>query len=147
MIRDKVVLGLSDKNWQLKLLHLNDAPLSKIVNLCREAEATQNNKEALKSQSSAIIAKVEKSTYPEKNCFRCGEIWNKKHSEICPAKRVACNRCGLKGYYAKCCKSKSRENNLKVQQLNWPNNGKEVDSLSKNDQSNISYFRINTCTK
>jgi len=38
-----------------------------------------------------------------KKCLRCGALWTPTHEPICPAKRFACNTCGMKGHYARFC--------------------------------------------
>jgi len=38
-----------------------------------------------------------------KKCLRCGAKWTPTHEPICPAKRFACNTCGMKGHYARFC--------------------------------------------
>ena len=44
------------------------------------------------------------STGSKRQCFRCGEPYNKKHQEECRAKNAKCDGCGITGHFQKCCK-------------------------------------------
>ena len=44
-------------------------------------------------------------TSPKKRkCFRCGELFSRKHLQECRAQNVTCDGCGIKGHFKRCCK-------------------------------------------
>ncbi|PIK40988.1 hypothetical protein BSL78_22161 [Apostichopus japonicus] len=43
---------------------------------------------------------------PTRTCFRCGNIGHIARDANCPARDATCNKCKLKGHYAKLCKTK-----------------------------------------
>ena len=48
----------------------------------------------------------EKKVAKERQCNRCGRTGHSERDRSCPALGKACNKCGLLGYFAACCRSK-----------------------------------------
>ena len=50
--------------------------------------------------------KTQKSqTKPQKPCYRCGDIYNKNHNDVCRAMGRECYKCNKKNHLASCCRS------------------------------------------
>ena len=48
----------------------------------------------------------EKKVLKERKCTRCSRTGHSERDRSCPALREACNKCGLLGHFAACCRSK-----------------------------------------
>ncbi|PFX16986.1 hypothetical protein AWC38_SpisGene18711 [Stylophora pistillata] len=76
------------------------------------AKCKQSIKKAGKQRSGQIEIRVKTSKDKEhgeskrQSCFCCGAKPTHPRSQ-CPAKYVTCHKCGKKGHYKKCCKSKT----------------------------------------
>jgi len=69
-----------------------------------------------------------------KICFRCGGSY--PHEFTCPAEKKFCNKCGKKGHFAKCCKTKpkggsNKSNEKKTFVSTRPLNNVSTHSLSE----------------
>ena len=53
---------------------------------------------------------------PKGVCYRCGEVGHFANNTLCPARKMICSFCGIKGHVAKACRNK-KVNKSKTQQL------------------------------
>ncbi|KAK7093228.1 hypothetical protein V1264_007018 [Littorina saxatilis] len=122
-IRDRLVLGVVDKELSQKLQLESDLDLQKAMRIARQHEqVTQQLKEQRQSTSGATASvdstnrdqkwKFKKHANPrhtgawndKKNCTKCGTVH--KDSE-CPTKGKKCHKCQKLSHFARCCKSKT----------------------------------------
>ena len=73
-------------------------------------------------------------TESKRQCFRCSEIYSRKHLEECRAKKVKCNGCGITGYLQKCCK---KSGNFPKDNSNRQNQSSSTGSGSMNFASTL----------
>nr|XP_055074185.1 uncharacterized protein K02A2.6-like [Misgurnus anguillicaudatus] len=135
MVRDRLVVGLTDKRLSEQLQLDPELTLEKAVVRVRQSELVKKQQELLKSnfkgeiineqldsvqakQYSNVKSKQVKPHYvqfakkpPHEKykkgiqCSRCGDT--RGHNlQLCPARDAICNRCHKTGHYAKMCKSK-----------------------------------------
>lgn len=84
ILRDKIIVGVNDKNLQLRLLDGADKPLDKVIQICKAFEVATINKSILDSkQLSVEVNAVSKRQVkaPMNNCFNCGKPFIKNHRE------------------------------------------------------------------
>ncbi|XP_055587864.1 uncharacterized protein LOC129740274 [Uranotaenia lowii] len=150
MLRDRIIIGVQDKKLQLKLLDGKDEPLARIIEMCKIFEAANENKLLLERKGQQVeVHLVEKTPEEEKSndvkdvaaikaslCYNCGQPYNGRHRQYCPARNENCHACGRRGHFKRFCKSSKpgddrsvggkpsekskRSNNTKfVHSLNW----------------------------
>lgn len=51
---------------------------------------------------------------PPQHCGRCGKTPSHTKDK-CPAKEIACHKCGIKGHYAKCCRTKRKIQEIRLE--------------------------------
>ena len=110
LIRDKVVLSCPDARLQERLLRESDLSLTKAIDLCRAAEATQQQLRAIKAGTditSAVqtVSSISTSAQVHKNCGNCG---GQHAHKPCPAHGKACRNCGKLNHFASCCRSRKK---------------------------------------
>ena len=102
----KLMSGVRDGEVRKKLLALSPFPsCQQVIDLCRSQEAAAQNAAEL---STAAFPAVSKLTTDNKLCRYCG---HPAHPEgrPCPARKVTCNDCGVRGHFARVCeKSKDK---------------------------------------
>lgn len=132
MLRDRIVIGISDTRLQEKLLGREDElSKDKVISLCRAAEVAKKQAKELGEQktNSGCIDSVslnynkfhEKSNKFDKinqkynqnknqckksKCSMCNWIHDVNK---CPAMGLTCNRCGNSNHFAKMCNVKKKE--------------------------------------
>ena len=118
-IRDRLVIGIKDKDLSLKLQMTSDLTLKKAVDMARHSELVklQNSettatghveevrKRPFKSKwkNKHAGSRSERGDSEKKNCGRCGRTHDK---DSCPAKGKECNKCHKIGHFANKCKTK-----------------------------------------
>lgn len=98
MIRDKVVIGIHNKNTQEKLLRDRDLTLEKPVNLCRATEASKTQSKLLTAEPASVVNAIKRK---ENQCNYCGYSHVPKR---CPAYNKTCAKCQKKNHFANMCK-------------------------------------------
>lgn len=123
LVRDRIVLGISDKNTQERLLRDNQLTLQKAANFCRSSEESQKqakavqeivtvdafaqaNRESYAKVSSKPITARNQDTY---DCKKCG-YRHKKFS--CPAFGKKCSNCNKDNHFAKGCPKRQEKRNV-----------------------------------
>lgn len=118
-IRDRLVIGIKDKDLSLKLQMTSDLTLKKAVDMARHSELVkqQNSEAGASGHVDEVKSKVYKNKWKKtqyeaaggrkenekKNCGRCG----RRHArDKCPAKDRECNKCHKIGHFANKCKTR-----------------------------------------
>lgn len=135
MVRDRLVVGLTDKRLSEQLQLDPELTLEKAVVQVRQIEQVKKQQELLKSNFKGEIVNEQLDSVQAKQynnvkskqlkphyvqfakkpphekykkgiqCSRCGDT--RAHNlQLCPARDAICNLCHKKGHYAKMCKSK-----------------------------------------
>uniref|UniRef100_A0AAV2KDB0 ribonuclease H n=1 Tax=Knipowitschia caucasica TaxID=637954 RepID=A0AAV2KDB0_KNICA len=125
LIRDRLVLGISDEGVRRRLLREKDLTLSSAIDMCRGAEMTDIKLKMMTPdrlvESVNITYKrqqrpTQRSDRPQYSmqgtgnditCKYCGGS-HKRGRDACPAFGKACRRCGTQNHFAKVCMKKSR---------------------------------------
>ena len=114
-IRDRLVIGILDKELSLELQLKADLTLENCIDRVRNSEMVKKQNEVLKGvdlvSRGGRRGRFHKGFKPESNkrCTNCN-LLDYCYSE-CPAKDEVCNNCGEKGHYAPCCRSDSSSRN------------------------------------
>ena len=117
LIRDRIVLGIKNKQTTKKLLRTRELTLNNCIDICRSEEVTDMRMKSLidpedinivksKGKKSRVDSKTGLQTGKKISCKFCGyeHIPDKKK---CPAWGKTCNRCKEKNHFAKKCKKAS----------------------------------------
>ena len=111
-IRDRLVIGILDKELSLELQLKADLTLENCVDRVRNSEMVKKQNEVLKGvdhvSRGGRRGRFHQGFKPEgtRRCTNCNLLLDYRHTE-CPAKDEVCNNCGKKGHYARCCRSDS----------------------------------------
>lgn len=120
-IRDRIVIGIMDKDVSQKLQLEADLTLERAIQLARQSEQVkQQSAERVETTVNEVRRKEYNSTrrsydkprqgqgqkYSENklNCQRCNRMHDKKES--CPARNKRCRKCNKIGHFEAVCKSK-----------------------------------------
>lgn len=133
LIRDKIVVGISDKRLSEKLQLDSELTLSKAMEQVRLSECVKTQQEMLSSHKSSIqaLTKVNKRGVTNKSSFQkakfnenkgfnrnrdklknteyckwCGKY--KHQRKFCPAKDVKCRKCFKMGHFERVCLQKEK---------------------------------------
>ncbi|XP_038162072.1 uncharacterized protein LOC119797180 [Cyprinodon tularosa] len=122
-IRDRIVVGISDKELSQKLQLIPKLTLDATVQEVRQSEEvkTQVNKQGERVCAVQEVAqkhggarvkdwrqRKDKQKYKDRDrrkCGRCGKTPHSQHDK-CPAKQSTCNRCGKKGHWERACRNR-----------------------------------------
>ena len=111
-IRDRLVIGILDKELSLELQLKADLTLENCIDRVRNSEMVKKQNEVVKGvdhvSRGGRQGRFHQGHKPEgyKRCTNCNLLLDYHHTE-CPAKDEVCNNCGKKGHYARCCMSDS----------------------------------------
>ncbi|UYV79315.1 K02A2.6-like [Cordylochernes scorpioides] len=107
LIRDRIVLGVLDKNLTERYLQDPDLTLSKAIALGRAAESSRTQLKEIKEEKHLVI-KIQNINLQRKIKFfkACRKCASKHNYGNCPAYGKQCNKCKKPNHYAKCCKNK-----------------------------------------
>ncbi|XP_030758046.1 uncharacterized protein LOC115883775 [Sitophilus oryzae] len=113
MIRDRIVIGVSNKLTQERLLRESDLTLETAIKICRAVEISKSQSKALQNEASvsAVTTKDKvKRSQSEKQimCSYCG--YNHDRGK-CPAFGKKCTKCKGKNHFAAVCKKKEKDTN------------------------------------
>ncbi|CAL9695394.1 unnamed protein product [Knipowitschia caucasica] len=131
-IRDRLVIGILDKEMSEKLQMISDLTLSKAVELVRQSEQVKQHVSEQGASASANLSEVaskrqphrDKQRYSESHvnnahnvrakvkqyqnkgnkCTRCGRVHPK--NDKCPARNAECRACKKLGHFAVVCRSR-----------------------------------------
>lgn len=135
MIRDRIVLGVRDKDLQEKLLGTKKLTISRAVEIAKNSEAVKKQaKEVAGNTNNKVTVDQVKKNNKEFMCKRC----QKKHGpKQCKAYGKQCKKCGKYNHFAVACRNVP--NNRRVKEL------RENDSES--DSVNVESVRQINCIK
>ena len=111
-IQDRLVIGILDKELSLELQLKTDLTVENCVDRVKNSEMVKKQNEVVKGvdhvSRGGRQGRFHQGHKPEgnKRCTNCNLLLDYRHTE-CPAKDEACNNCGKKGHYARCCWSDS----------------------------------------
>lgn len=120
MIRDRLVVGLSDRLLSEKLQLNPDLTLDIAVTTARNTEAIKQQQKDLRSLENENVDEVRTSTTgsrhrkgrtPAQNhkpCKWCGKLQGHART-MCPASKTQCRNCGKMGHFASVCMSRRRQ--------------------------------------
>ncbi|XP_063955560.1 uncharacterized protein K02A2.6-like [Lytechinus pictus] len=160
LIRDRIICGILDDGLREFLLRLDDLTLDKTLQVCRVAEQTRTQAQALSStgENASIpvdsLGKNKKSpgkksnqtrqTKPQdrtnnKTCTRCG---NRHTKEKCPAQGKTCEKCGKQNHFAKCCCTPVAKVN-ELQYLKVDSDGFMICSVDSQEHESKEEWKVN----
>ena len=128
MIRDRIVCGVRDSSLRKKLLQVPELTLEKCIDMCRSAEATSTQLEAMSSQNSHappppevnFVKKPSKGTDKSsfvKDCRFCGQTREKERSKW-PAFGNTCSACQKENRFSlKCSQKDTRQRSQGTENL------------------------------
>ena len=112
-LRDRIVIGVYDKQTQQSLLRERGLTLKKCIDICRTAEQAKAQYAALRPEQIHAMAShkfkrnpkqktEQKKTSGQMTCKFCGKTHRFVKSE-CPAWGKTCSKCGLKNHFKVMC--------------------------------------------
>lgn len=151
MVRDRIVLGITDKNLQEKMLK-KDISLEEAIKLCRATELSKNQckviqKDKIMEQNVHLVQtkqynnplsnnKLKSKQQQTRICNRCKTSHERNR---CPAFGKTCNNCTKPNHFAIACRTK----NVKYIQTVENDDGADVHSIRLVKINNISDYQIN----
>ena len=118
-LRDRLVIGIKDKDLSLKLQMTSDLTLKKAADMARHSELVklQNSETGAARHADEVKTKPNRSKWKNrvtggtdgqnanerKKCGRCGRTHKR---DQCPAKDKECNKCHKIGHFAAKCRTK-----------------------------------------
>ncbi|CAH0723431.1 unnamed protein product, partial [Brenthis ino] len=119
LIRDRVVIGIRDRNISDRMLLKNDLKLEEAIQMGKQAEIQKKESMIIrenKEESEINRVKVGTTTAQRNNeelqlkgnCWFCGQ---KRHPRCkCPASNITCFKCRKTGHFARLCRAKIVKN-------------------------------------
>lgn len=118
MIRDRLVLGITNENTRRRLLRERELTLSQSVEICRLAEVTEQRVKTIDSSITdsvnvAVAQRMKGKDGENEQAFRnafckyCGG-GHTKGKDLCPAYGKTCRSCGVLNHFAKVCRARQR---------------------------------------
>ena len=117
-VRDRLVIGLRDKETSQLLQLEGTLTLERAIETCRHRELVQSQNSTkgsecgnIDSMRSRHVQKTFKRFKGKKDkkdkCDKCGYDVERSHAKgSCPAADATCNKCKKKGHFQKCCRTK-----------------------------------------
>ena len=124
MLRDRLVLGLQDRDVQQKLFMHEGLTLAKALSVAQQYEMVKRQMESALAPSPPAqafeVQKGVKSKRPETTtaeadiCKQCG--YKHRTQGRCPAAGKSCGKCGVTGHFRKMCKSAASANEIALEE-------------------------------
>ncbi|XP_072384499.1 uncharacterized protein [Diabrotica undecimpunctata] len=140
MVRDRIVIGIKDKQTQESLLRESKLTLQKAITTCRLSESSKIQAKAFTAESTVDAVRSNRGT-SQKVCSYCGF---KHRGRKCPAYGKTCARCQGRNHFAGVC-SKST-NGLEKRESVSRKRVHEVKNQHSGSESDDSELFIN-CVK
>ena len=145
LIRDRIVIGISDARTSERLQMISDLKIEKAVEIVRQAEIQSKegknlrrdiladnhesiNKMGFKSKNKASDNNINKNFNQSRNDSReyqeaCGRCGFKKHynSQKCPAANSKCRKCNKVGHWDRMCRGENSRSRQQVRLVEEPN--------------------------
>ncbi|XP_054287919.1 uncharacterized protein LOC129003646 [Macrosteles quadrilineatus] len=124
LIRDRIVVGITDKRLSAQLQEDSNLTLEKAVQKCKQKESISKQAAEIEMICQGKHAEVDRIKSDQKQsarfnkthdlktarkecCWNCGGPMHPRH--LCPAKDLACHYCQKIGHFAKHCRSRLLE--------------------------------------
>lgn len=107
MIRDRIVVGVSDQDLSRKLQMDHSLTLTRAIEVVRMSELI-NEQQGIQRQGTSLESSVNRVR--KSSCSRCGGFCRSRFN--CPARNATCHRCSRKGHYAQQCQAAKRINRV-----------------------------------
>ena len=151
MLRDRIVCGVRDSSLRKKLLQVPELTLEKCIDMCRSAEATSTQLEAMSAQilhvppppEGNFVKKPSKGADKSpivKDCRFCGQTHEMERSK-CPAFGKMCSVCQRENHFALKCSHKRKPHKTKkppqkrsVNQFDFDESEEEIISVSCSEE-------------
>ena len=152
MIRDRIVIGITDNEVRARLLREPDLDLNKTITMCRSSELAQKQIQHIDGNETTHA--VQRRGNRHSNCIYCGRQ-HKPKKELCAAYGKRCSACNKMHHFATVCKSKQFVNNDRQQpihkqtrkktfQMHEDDDGEELDeTLSEAEDNNYAIVNAN----
>lgn len=125
MIRDRLIVGINDKQIQARLIREQDIDVNKILEYCKSIELSKQHLKILNPDTVEEVHAVNRST---KKCMRC--LYSHEFNR-CPAFNKTCAYCQKKGHFAKACLKKKKEEDGKSKEV--PENEEKKSSEERSE--------------
>ena len=128
MIRDRIVCGVRDSSLRKKLLQVPERTVEKCIDMCRSAEKSSTQQEAMSAQNHThphpLVKKPSKGANKSsliKDCRFCGQTHEEERSK-CPALGKTCSTCQKEKFALKCSHKKKSHKTKKARNRKSPQN-------------------------
>ena len=129
IIRDVLIVGCNSNHARDKIIRQGEAvTLNQVIEILQAEESAYSTMRQIQNYEKKPIASIHYQSYDgrskksktpsneqnsssssgstesKRQCFRCGELFSRKHIKECRVQNVTCDGCGIKGHLKKCCK-------------------------------------------
>lgn len=165
MIRDRIVLGISDKNLQERMLREPDLTMKKAAEFCRTAEASRKHVTALQQKSEVCVVSQKKcasDNRPKQSAsvpsnkksfgdkskksseYQCKKCGYKHKPKSCPAYNKVCAKCKQLNHFAKLCPNSKKVCDVGASEAYEPHNCIESVEIGYSQPSTSSLGLVET---
>lgn len=151
MIRDRLIVGLRDKEVQSRLIRETDIDVSKIVDYCKSIKLSKEHLKTLHSEDTRQDITVD--AVREQQKIKCNRCLYEHYKNKCPAYRKTCAACQKIGHFAKACYTNQKDQNSMKQVKEEPKIRKEDNKKQEKnvmqiqeEQSGQEELFLNECT-
>ncbi|PFX31659.1 hypothetical protein AWC38_SpisGene3496 [Stylophora pistillata] len=111
LIRERIVIGVSDYQARKKLLQVSKLALKECIDICRSYEIASQQLKEIHEEEVSTISQANEKTPPSpvgereirRKFWAKTHVWNKLK---CPAWGKTCSKCGIQNHFAVACKTK-----------------------------------------
>lgn len=112
LIRDRIVIGITDHTLQEKLLRDGETDLNKVISACRAAEQAKEQAHLIRKEPVVVDEMKKEKPFRKNNNekYQCKKCGMKHEARKCPAYNQVCRKCKKKGHFVVGCQEKKKEN-------------------------------------
>ncbi|KAK9701412.1 hypothetical protein QE152_g30619 [Popillia japonica] len=111
MIRDRLILGISDSVIQQRLLRETDMTINKIIEYCKSIEITKQHKLLEPTETQVDVMNAGK--------FKCSKCNSNHQARKSPAFNKTRAKCQGRNHFAQACKKKIQTEDLENENTGW----------------------------